>query len=193
MTPLATNLPTGRRGQLLAVGLTVVTLALAWAGLASPLLGWYAERQDRLEQRQTLAAHMAAVAATAPALQRQMEAGTGDTRPALLTGTTEAIAGAELQQRLQELSERAAVRMTSAEVLAAEQSGAFRRIRVHVAVSGPWGRLVSLFSAIDGATPHMLVSEMQIGQSRSVTTSPVKPLDASFTVVALYAGADGPR
>ena len=193
MTSLATGLPTGRRGQAFALGLAIVLLALAWAGLVSPLLGWYAARQDRLEQRQTLVAHMAMLAATAPALQRQMDAGNADTRPALLTGTTEAIAGAELQQRLQELSERAAVRMTSAEVLAAEQSGAFRRIRVHVAVSGPWARLVGLFSAIDQATPHMLVSEMQIGQSRSVTTSPVKLLDAAFTVVALYAGQDAPK
>lgn len=193
MTSLATGLPTGRRGQVFALSVLFVMLALAWAGLVSPLLGWYAARQDRLEQRQTLLAHMAAVAATVPALQRQMAAGTGDTRPALLTGTTEAIAGAELQQRLQDLSERAAVRMSSVEVLSTEQSGAFRRIRVHVVVSGPWARLVSLFSAIDGATPHMLVSEMQIGQSRAVTVSPVKLLDASFTVVALYAGQDAPK
>ncbi len=188
-----TSLPTGRRGQAFALGLTFVVLAVAWAGLASPLLGWYGQRQERLEQRRVLAVRMAMVAATAPALQRQLAAGGGDARPAVLTGATESIAGAALQQRLQEMSDRAAVRMTSAEVLAAEQSGAYRRIRVHLAVSAPWARFVGLLSDIDRATPRMLVSEMQLGQSRSVTTSPVKLLDASFTVVGLYAGPDAPK
>ena len=189
MTPL----PTGRRGQALALGLTMVVLAVLWAGVATPLLSWYGQRQDRLEQRQTLAARMAAVAATAPALQRQLASGSGDTRPAVLAGATEAIASATLQQRLQDMADHAAVRMTSAEVLSAEPSGPFRRIRVHLAVSAPWGRLVSLLSDIDGATPRMLVSEVQLGPSRSVTISPVKSLDAAFTVVALYAGPAAPR
>ena len=189
MTPL----PTGRRGQALAVGLLAVALAIGWAGLAAPLLGWFAQRQDRLEQRQTLAVRMAAVAATAPALQRQVAAGSTDTRPATLPGATEAIAGATLQQRLQEMADHAAVRMTSAEVLGAEPSGKYRRIRVHLAVSAPWARLVRLLSDIDGAAPRMLVSELQLNQSRSVTPSPVKPLDAAFTVVALYAAPEAPR
>ncbi len=193
MTALAASLPTGRRGQALAIGLTFVALAIVWVGLASPLLDWYGQRQEQLAQRQTLVARMAALAATAPELQRQVAAGSVDTRPVLLTGATEAIAGAVLQQRLQDMSERALVRMTSAEVLAAEPSGPYRRIRVHIAVSGPWSRLVSLFSAIDQATPHMLVSEIQVAPSRSITTGPIKLLDASCTVIALYAGPDGPK
>lgn len=190
MSALTVGLPTGRRGQVFAVGLGFVVLALLWVALVAPMLGWFQQRQDRLNQRQVLAARMSTVAASVPALQRQSAAGGGDTRPALLTGPTEAVAGATLQQRLQEMTDRAALRMTSAEVLGAEQSGAFRRIRVHVAVSGPWPRLVSLLADIDHATPRMLVTEMQVGQSRSVTTSPVKPLDASFTVVALYPGRE---
>lgn len=188
MSGMKAELPTGRRGAALAIGVTLVMIAILWAALVSPALDWYAARQDRLEQRQTLAARMDSVAATAPALQRQMATGSGDPRAALIEGASEAIAGAALQQRLQEMSERAAVRMTSAEVLAAEPSGPLRRIRVHVAVTAPWSRLVRLLAEIDQATPRMVVSEIQFGQSRSITTDTVKPLDASFTVVALYAG-----
>jgi general secretion pathway protein M len=182
------DLPNGRRGQALALGISVVVLAVAWVGLASPILGWYGQRQDRLLQRETMAGHMAALADTAPALQRQVAAGSGDGRATLVEGATEAIAGAVLQQRLQEISERAGVRMTSAEVLATDSAGAYRRIRVHVAVSGPWARLIRLLSDLGQASPSMSVAEMQIGQSRSITTDPVKPLDVSFTAVALYAG-----
>ena len=188
MTSLADGLPTGRRGQGFAVALTLVVLVLVWVGTVSPLLAWYAQRQDEVVQRQTLASHMAVLAASLPALQRQLADSTGDTRSAVLAGTTEAVAGAALQQRLQDMAERAAVSMSSAEVLASGQSGGFRLVRVHIAATGRWTRLVNLLAAVDRATPRMLVSEMQVGQSRSVTTDPVKPLDASFTVEALYAG-----
>lgn len=188
MSSLKAELPTGRRGNILAVGFTLVVIALLWISLLSPAFDWYSQRQDRLQQRQTLAARMATVAATAPALQRQAAASIGEPRLVLVEGATEAIAGAALQQRLQEMAEHAAVRMTSAEVLAAEPSGTLRRIRVHVVVTAPWLRLVRLLSDVDQATPRMVVSEIQVGQSRSITTEVVKPLDASFTVLALYAG-----
>ena len=193
MSTSVVGLPTGRRGQALAVGLTLVVLAVVWLGLVSPVLAWYGQRQDRLEQREILATRMAMVAASAPMLQQQAAAGGTDARPSMLSGATEAIAGAALQQLLQDMAERAAVRMTSVEVLASEQSGSYRRVRVHLLISGTWSRLVRLLSDIDRGTPRMLVTELQIGPSRSVTTSPIKPLDASMTVVALYAGSDAAK
>ncbi len=193
MNAFVAGLPSGRRGQALAVGIAVALMALVWLSAVSPLLDWYANRQAVLAQRLALAGRMASVAAMAPALQRLAVAGNADPASSLLQGATEAVAGAGLQQRLQEMSERAGLRMTSAEVLASEPSGAYRRVRVHVAVSGPWARLVGLLSDMDHATPRMAVSEMQVGQSRSVTTDPVKPLDAVLTVVALYAGRETGR
>ena len=193
MSAVVAVLPGGRRGQGLALGIAALLLGLVWLAAVSPLLGWYAAEQDLLGQREALAARMASAAATLPALQRRAAEGTGDPAASLVQGATDAIAGAVLQQRLQEMSDHAGVRMTSAEVLASEPSGAYRLIRVHVAVSGAWARLVGLLSAMDHATPRMAVGEMQVGQSRLLGTDPVKPLDASFTVVALYAGRDVPR
>lgn len=188
MSATANGLPGGPRGQLLAVGLTVVVLAVLLAGIVSPALGWYGARQERLRQRETLASRMVAVAATAPALQAQSSGIAVDPRASFVEGATEAVASAVLQQRLQEMSDRIGVRMTSVEVLAAEPAGAYRRIRVHAAVSGPWARLVALLAEIERTAPRMLVDELQIGQTRLITTEAVKPLDASFTIIALYAG-----
>ncbi len=193
MSAFVAGLPTGRRGEALALGIAAALLALVWLAAVSPLLAWYGDRQETLAQTRLLASRMEAVAATAPALQRLTASGNGDPAASLVAGGTEAVAGAALQQRLQELSERAGVRMSSAEVLASEPGGAYRRIRVHVAVTGAWSRLVGLVFDIDHAAPRMALSELQVGLSRAVTTDPVKPLDASFTVVALYSGRDAPR
>ncbi len=193
MSAFVAGLPTGRRGQALALAIAAMLLALVWLAAISPLLEWYGQREETLTQTRLLASRMAAVAETAPALQRLTAPGSGDPAASLITGATEAVAGAALQQRLQELSEHAGVRMSSAEVLTSEPGGAYRRIRVHVAVTGVWSRLVGLVSDVDHATPRMMLSELQVGLSRSIATDPVKPLDASFTVVALYAGRDAPR
>ncbi len=185
---LSGSLPGGRRGQALAVGLTAVVLAVAWLGIASPALGWFADRGDLLARRQALAAKMASVAATTPALQRQVAASGVAPRSALLEGASEAIASAVLQQRLQQMCDRAGVRLTSAEALAAEPAGPYRRIRVRAAVTGPWSRLVALLADVQAATPRMLVDDLQVGASRTITTDAVKPLDVTFTAIALYAG-----
>ena len=42
MGPL--DLPTGRRGRLLALGMTFAVLGALWAGVAAPLLDWHALR-----------------------------------------------------------------------------------------------------------------------------------------------------
>ena len=187
------TLPTGRRGQGLAVALLVLALALLWLGVVSPAYGWFADRADLLQRRQVLAARSAVVAASVPALQRQVAESGTEPRSALLEGGTEAIASAVLQQRLQEMSDRADVRLTSAEVLAAEASGPYRRIRVRAAVTGTWPRLVALLADVDRGAPRMLVDELQFGASRTVTVDQPKLLDASFTAIALYAGPSPPR
>ena len=45
------TLPTGRLGQALAMGLTLLVLAALWLGVALPLLDWHAERAQAMEQR----------------------------------------------------------------------------------------------------------------------------------------------
>ena len=185
---LASALPVGRRGQALALGLTALVAVFVWLGAVSPVLGWYGERADRLRDRQVLAARMASVAGSEPALRRQIQGSTQEPRSALLAGASEGIAAATLQQRVQEMADRAGVRVSSTEAFPVEPAGAYRRIRLHVAVSGPWAQLVGLFSAIDTAAPRMLLDDLQIGASSTLTTEAVKPLDASFTVIALYSG-----
>lgn len=182
-------LPTGRRGQALAVALLLVVLAAAWAAVAAPLLEWHADRAGVLQQRTTLARRMAQVAAGLPDLQRQAAAAaaSGPVAATLLDGSTDAVAGATLQQLIQDMAGRAGATLSSTEALPAETVAAYRRIGVRVALSAPWGVLVELLRAVEEASPQMLVDDLQIHGTRRFGTSGEPPLEASFTVLGFRA------
>jgi general secretion pathway protein M len=61
----------GKRGQALAVALTIVLLSSLWVAVVGPVIGLYAGQTARLTEQRMVAAHMAAVAATVPALRRR--------------------------------------------------------------------------------------------------------------------------
>ena len=153
---MALDLPTGRRGRLLALGITLVLLGALWFGAAAPLLGWYADRAVELENRRAVARRMAVLAEMLPELrlQAQSAAGAPTGRTGVedtLEGASDAIAGATLQQRLQEMAARAGAPLSSAEALPGEPAGAYRRIAVRVSLSTHWPPLVRLLQAVAGA------------------------------------------
>ncbi len=190
-----TALPTGRRGQMLALGLTLVAIAVVWIGLVGPALGWYQDRTETLAQRRVLAERMAAVAATVPALRAQVQAAAaaGPARLAVLEGATDAIAGASLQQQVQDMMGQTGATLTSAESLPPEPAGAYRRIGLHVSVTASWTVMVALLTALQTAAPRMLVDDMQLQSGQLLSASNAShPLEASFTVLAFYAGAEAP-
>ncbi len=185
---MAVNLPDGRGGRALAVALTAVVLAAVWFAVAAPLLDWHAQRAEDLAGRATLARRMAEVADTLPDLQRR-GAGPAAAAPAasLIGGDTDAIAAANLQQRVQEMAGRAGVALSSTEVLASVQLGATRRIGLRVSTNAGWGVLMRLLQSIEQAVPRMLVDDLQLRGQRLVTPLPDLPLDAGFTVLAFRA------
>lgn len=188
--------PTGPAGRMLALGLTLIMLASVWFAAASPLIGWYRDRASDLEQRRVLLRRMIAVAQTVPALRldvsRAPRAGaspTGASGSGLLEGATDAVAAAALQQRVQDMATRAGATLTSAETLPATQTGAYRRIGLHVSLNAPWAVLVRLLQAVEQGTPRMLVDDLQLHGARLVVRPADPPLDAGFTVFAFRAAA----
>ncbi len=191
MTPL----PTGRRGQMLALGMTVLLIVVAWVGVVGPAVGWYQDRAETLAQRRVLAGHMAAVAAATPALEAELQAvaAKGPPQRAVLEGATDAIAGAALQQQVQDMTSQVGATLTSAESLPAEQAGVYRRIGLHVSVTAPWTVMVALFVALQNATPRMLIDDVQFQSGLLLSaTNATHPLDASFTVLAFHTGTAAP-
>jgi general secretion pathway protein M len=185
---MATSLPSGRRGQLLASALTLAVAASVWAGVVTPLLAWHADQAQRLEQRRALAHRMADLAETLPALQAQAAGrdAAGPAPSAVLAGETDAVAGAALQLLVQQMATGTGTTLSSVEVLPAEPVGSYRRIGLHVALSAPWPMLVRLLQSIEQATPPMLVDDLRVHGSPLVNVA--LPMDASFTVLAFRDG-----
>lgn len=194
-----TALPTGPRGRLLAVGLAILALVILWLGLVSPALAWYADRADTLDQQRAVAARMAALADSLPDLQRLAAETAGAAEPlAVLEGATDAVAGATLQELVQDMANQSRASLASVETLPAEQRGAYRRIALRVSVSADWPVLVQFLAAVEQATPRMLIDDLQLrGQSarlRLVGTAAAgpPPVEASLTIIAFRAGSGPP-
>lgn len=187
---MAARLPDGRGGQMLALALTAAVAAGLWFAVAAPLLGWHAQRADSIAQRATVARRMAEVADTLPDLQHSgsVQAATAPAA-SLIGGETDAIAAADLQQRVQEMASRVGAALSSTEVLSTVQLGGYRRIGLRVSTNATWATLVQLLQSIGQTAPRMLVDDLQLRGQRLVAPLPDPPLDASFTVMAFRAAA----
>ena len=190
-----TGPPTGRAGRALAASLTLLALVLLWLGVVAPGLAWYTERAERLAGRTALAARMQALADTLPALRQEAARLTaaGPAEQALLGGATDAIAGATLQEAVQDLATRAGVTVSSAEMLPAEPAGRYRRIGLKVTLSAPWPSTTALLAAIAQAVPQMMVADLAMQRSVGVGAAESRPVQAAFTVFAMQAGQGGGR
>lgn len=188
----ALNLPEGRRGQVLAVGMALMVLALVWCAAVAPLLGWYEARGTTLEEQRQLAVHMQALGQDIPALRQAVsEAGlqSADDQ-VLLPGSSDVIAGANLQSALQGLAAQAGTSLDSAALQPAQSiqpAGGLRRISMQVSVTASWPVLMALFEAIGTAHPRMIVDTLSL--STSSGTDQDQPVQASFTVTGFRAGS----
>ncbi len=188
----ALDLPTGRRGRLLALGLTFTVLGALWVGVAAPLIEWHALRSEQVQARRALARRMAEIAETLPELRDQARLAAASGRAsgeATLDGASDAIAAAALQGRLQEMAARAGAPLTSAEALPGEAAGAWRRVGVRVSVNAPWPAVVRLLQAVGTASPRMLVDDLQLRAPPLLLRTGTRPMDAGFTVFAFRAEA----
>lgn len=191
MTARTLNLPEGTAGQALALAAAVLVLAVMWLAILTPLLGWYAGQSDALAAAQLEEAHLQALQASLPSLRQQIAASATEAPAAniLLQGDSDAIAGANLQAALNSLAAQAGTSLDSTESVPAEASGGLRRIGVAVSLNTTWPALVAFLTAIDSASPRMIVDDLSVSADSAPDARQDVSLQASFTVAAFRAGA----
>lgn len=186
------DLPEGARGKLLALALLFTVLAAVWLGLVVPLTDWYGERAETVERQTTLTRRMAQIAASLPSLRAQAASTQAAAPVTVLDGTTDAIAGAALQQRLQQIASGLGATLTSTELLSGDPAGAYRRIGIRITVSSTWPVIVRLLEAIAGDTPRLLVNDLQIQAMRASLTDANPTLNVTVVVFGFRAGSVQP-
>jgi hypothetical protein len=130
------------------------------------LLDVYAAREAQQGTQAAVLAHMQSLAGDLPALRKLM-AKTGAARAAdapssLITGATDAIAAANLQNVVQQLAADARVTPSSIEVLPVAQQGAFRRIGLQIETTTSWPTLIALLEAMDESTLALIVDDLTL-------------------------------
>nr|WP_294551320.1 type II secretion system protein GspM [uncultured Rhodopila sp.] len=185
----AIALPTGRRGQALALGVSLLAAAVAWSGIAAPLLDSFQDRADRLRRQQALVQRMESLAAALPALREQAgrAVAAGRQSGAMLPGASDPLAAAALQQALDEQAAASGVRIASEEILPAQAAGAFRAIAVRVTATASYQSLVALLLALAQAEIPMIADDLALRGPPPNLRDPGLAATASFTVTAYRA------
>jgi general secretion pathway protein M len=186
--PLA--LPQGRAGQGLALLIALLALTLLWLGIIAPLSAWYFARADLLAQEQQEIARGEALRQSLPALRAaaQAAAAQADANGILLPGGTDDIAGANLQQDLQNLAAQAGTSLDSITTVPSQPEGTLRRIGVQVSVTATWPVLIALLAAIGSTRPRMIVDQLTVTNPSSASPGQDAQLQAGFTVAAFRTG-----
>jgi general secretion pathway protein M len=189
---MSEHLPTGRRGQWLAIGLTAIFAAALWVAVVSPLMSWYGARGQDLADRRMVAARMARIAESVPNLLRQaaaLRSAAPAGRDIALEAPSDAVAGARLQQRMQDLATAAGITLSSVETLPAQQQGGYRRISLRVACSAPMPVLVGFLQKLEVSSPRMLIDDLDLDASPDLNRPDGIALAANFTVIAFRPGS----
>ncbi len=187
-------LPTGRRGQLLALAMTVFVLGCVWIGAVAPALSWFHDRAETLRRQQAVALRMESLARTLPVLRQRAASAVSDDRRngGVLPGSSDALAAAALQQRLDEMAGAAGVRIGSQEILPSAAAGEFRTVAVRITTHAPWNAVVALLLGMAQSETPMVVDELSLRGPPASNAEKTLPVDVSFTVTAFRDPAAAP-
>jgi len=176
----------GRRGQALAVAIGLMGLAAIWLGIVDPARSWYSDREALLEQRQDLLAHMRDLAATLPALRVASANKRGEGAGAatiMLPGDSDAIAAADLQERVQKMAGDAGASLTAVETLPPVlAAGRWHKVSLRISLNASWPVLMALVRSIEQSPTRILIDDVHFHSPVVVSRPTVAPIQASMVL-----------
>ncbi|WP_428487842.1 type II secretion system protein GspM [Rhodopila sp.] len=186
----------GRRGQALAVGIGLVALTVVWFGIIDPALSWFSGRQALLQQRQELLLHMRDLAATLPSLRTAAAAdrhdGSGMAATTMLPGDSDAVAAADLQERVQKMAADAGASLTAVETLPpAPAATSWHKVTLRISLSASWPVLMTLLRAIEQSPTRILIDDVRFRSPTIVAHPLVLPIQASMVLYGFRPATPG--
>jgi general secretion pathway protein M len=176
----------GRRGQALAVLVGLAGLALVWFGIVDPAWSWFSDRTALLEQRRELLAHMRGLAVGLPALRTAAEDKRGNSSGSatiMLPGDSDAVAAADLQERIQKMAADAGATLTAVETLPPmPTAGTWHKVALRISVSASWPVLVNMMRSMEDSPRRILIDDVHFHSPVAVAHAAVLPIQASMVL-----------
>lgn len=187
MIASADTLPTGRRGQIVALGVALVAVMALWLIVISPLIAFYSDRADRLEKQQAVLARMERLVTQRQELMEQA-ANLGDAGPAkgnLLDGSSIPVATAALQGMVRDIASASGATLASVESLPGETGNGYRRVGVKLSLSASWPVLIHFLQSLQESDTPMAIDDLQIHSGSETPKTPDQQVfEAGFAVYA---------
>lgn len=156
-------------GRLAALLLLLLVIAAAYTFVVEPIIIGYGEADQKLEDIHEQISHYQRLAAMRPALARQVEqsGSHGISANYYLSGGTDALAAAGLQDRVNALIAGKGGSLRSVQPLPGVDVQEFRRITVRVQMTGTIEAVFETVYELEAGTPLLFVENLDI-QSRLV-------------------------
>ncbi len=152
------------RSRLLAIGILLGVLGVAWLAIAQPVLDAFATQDETIRKsRGTLAVYRRKIAME-PVLQARLaevtrrEAGLNDA----IAGTSAELAAANIQNLMKSMADADFVQIVSVQNLPPVQADGFERLDVQYDMSVPMTRLKSFLYRIEASVPFLFLDGVDI-------------------------------
>jgi general secretion pathway protein M len=162
-------------GSLLSRTLALVLLAVVAIGsyrfVVAPVLDAYRQNEEAIERAEILVQHQRALAAQRPLLTARLkeEQEQADAIAGYLQGPSDALAAAQLQDRVKEVVEAAGGELRSTRILpaeAVEASPGTRRTALRVQMVVTIDGLAEILYGLEAGQPYVLIDELSVRNQR---------------------------
>lgn len=160
--PLAQASPALRR--IVAVGLLLALIFAIVLWLALPIWASYSDAEASASRLEMALRKLDSAGPDPAALEIELRKlkSKRAAAPGLLTGPSEALAAAELQNRLKTATEAARGTFRSAQALPARDEGPYRRVAVRAQMSVKLGELVRILHDLESSQPYLFIDQMSV-------------------------------
>jgi general secretion pathway protein M len=147
-----------------ALGILALLIALVYALALAPILASYDAAERDLARARGDLARYEDLARSRPALMRQIDELRTRERAnsAYLQAATDALAAAELQERVSAAITGSGGTLTSTQPLKVAEEGGFRRVAVNVQFSGTIAAVHAALHALEVAKPFVLIDNLDL-------------------------------
>lgn len=165
--------------RLAAVALLAAVLGATYLYGLMPLLAAYRDTDADIGRAEELLAGFERIAARRQAYEAQLEvlsgqqSGTG----VYLSGATNALAAAELQDRVKDTVQAHGGQLRSVQILPAKTDGAFTRVSVRVQLSANMESFHRILYSVEAGKPFVFVDNLDIRNRRATRRAALKEMD----------------